>query len=176
MFDPVKLEVEYIEWSNKNFGEVKYIDKSFKYAHQPLLGMIEEFGELLEAETYEEKFDAIGDIVIFMIDYCRCINISYFEIYSPNFYISEYFDILNSDIRSRIMKVLAKIAHHHLKFEQNIRKDENHSIEVYRLLVYLYYLLYRFSAANDIVFEECIQTTWGHVKQRNWKNDKVKEE
>ena len=63
-------------WSYQNFGQ------SVGYGHRPLLGVGEEVGELMHAhlkmeqgirlsEDHETKRkDAVGDILIYLMDYC----------------------------------------------------------------------------------------------------------
>ena len=70
-----KLQAEMYEWTKYNFPEA--------LPYQPILGLIEELGELAHAHLKQEqkirmnedheaqKKDAIGDIVIFLIDYCN---------------------------------------------------------------------------------------------------------
>jgi NTP pyrophosphatase (non-canonical NTP hydrolase) len=75
--DLVKFQREVQFWSKKNFPKGK------KY--QPLLGATEELGELChihlkteqgirgydsQEKSVSEKLDAIGDIVIYLADYC----------------------------------------------------------------------------------------------------------
>ena len=72
-----ELQSAAMRWATKNFPNAK--------PYQPLLGIAEEVGELchahLKAEqgirnaTYEDKVDAVGDIVIFMLHYCNLNNI-----------------------------------------------------------------------------------------------------
>ncbi len=70
-----KLQKEAAEWTQNNFG--------VHPAWHPLLGIQEEVGELSHAhlkseqgirgssdEHRSEKIDAIGDIVIYLADYC----------------------------------------------------------------------------------------------------------
>lgn len=78
--DLTKLQHEVGEWARKNFGE--------RPSDDPLLGVGEEFGELCHAHlkqkqkirTGEDHFvkikDAVGDIVIFLCDYCHVRGIS----------------------------------------------------------------------------------------------------
>jgi NTP pyrophosphatase (non-canonical NTP hydrolase) len=71
------IQEEHAIWSARNFG-------SDRPAYQPLLGAVEELGELAHAhlkqeqnirgdsERHEEEaMDAIGDIAIYLIDYCN---------------------------------------------------------------------------------------------------------
>ena len=78
-----KLQQEQKEWSNYNFSN--------RTNYQPLLGIVEEVGELAHAHLKFEqnvrinedhlakKKDAIGDIVIFLSDYCTMNNIDFQE-------------------------------------------------------------------------------------------------
>lgn len=71
-----QLQQENAEWTAKNFPNKK--------RHHPLLGIVEEVGELSHAHlkdeqgirgTFEEHFnskcDAAADIIIFLCDYCN---------------------------------------------------------------------------------------------------------
>lgn len=72
-------------WVTANFnGHYKQLDTDSFYlcAHQPLLGMVEELGELSHAHLKVEqgirtnedheaaRKDAIGDLLIYLLDYC----------------------------------------------------------------------------------------------------------
>jgi len=78
MIRTLQMEVE--EWQKRNFFNKK--------PHQPLLGIVEEVGELSHAHLKLEqgirgtpqehklaKVDAVGDIVIYLCDYCTQNNI-----------------------------------------------------------------------------------------------------
>ena len=68
------------EWSRRNFGD--------QPSHRPLLGLVEEVGELCHAHLKREQgirtnedhvlqqIDAIGDIMIYLLDYCGREGIS----------------------------------------------------------------------------------------------------
>ncbi len=75
-----QLQDEHRIWSRENFG--------VSPSYQPLLGIMEEVGELShahlkseqgirgsQAEHYSAKIDAVGDIVIFLASYCTENNI-----------------------------------------------------------------------------------------------------
>lgn len=53
-------------WSLANFGSQKGLG-----CLVPLLGVIEEIDEYCRGVAIEEKEDAIGDICIFLLDYCK---------------------------------------------------------------------------------------------------------
>jgi NTP pyrophosphatase (non-canonical NTP hydrolase) len=74
-----QLQAEQLNWVKHNFGD--------RPSWQPLLGAVEELGELCHAhlkasqgirisEPHQEaKIDAIGDIIIYLADYCSAENI-----------------------------------------------------------------------------------------------------
>ena len=77
----VKLDLDELQsqvaaWSRKNFGD--------QPSYRPLLGVVEEVGELCHAHLKGEQGirhtaaelvamqkDAVGDIVIYLLDYCE---------------------------------------------------------------------------------------------------------
>jgi NTP pyrophosphatase (non-canonical NTP hydrolase) len=76
--DLTELQFQHKAWLAKNFPNQKL--------HEPLLGLMEEVGELAHAhlkhdqeirglaeikQAYEKKEDAIGDIVIYLASYCN---------------------------------------------------------------------------------------------------------
>ena len=71
-----RLQEEQGEWAMRNFGA--------RPSHQPLLGAVEELGELAHAHLKSEqgirgaqehhaesKRDAVADIIVFLADYCN---------------------------------------------------------------------------------------------------------
>lgn len=71
-----QLQKEVGEWSCKNFPN--------NQPYHPLLGVQEEVGELAHAhlkmeqairgstaQHFAEKFDAVGDIIVYLADYCE---------------------------------------------------------------------------------------------------------
>ena len=80
MFNLNKFQREQMEWTNKNFPNQK--------PYQPLLGIMEEVGELSHAhlkaeqdirgtqeEHYYAKVDAVADILVFLAGYCNQVGI-----------------------------------------------------------------------------------------------------
>ena len=74
-----KLQEEQAPWVKKNFGD--------RPSYWPLLGVVEEVGELCHAhlkneqgirvneDHFENKRDAVADIVIYLADYCQAEGI-----------------------------------------------------------------------------------------------------
>ena len=75
------------DWATKNFG-------AGRPSYWPLLGVVEEVGELCHAHlkgeqgvrTNEDHLanakDAVGDILIYMMDYCECMGFDMEEIFN----------------------------------------------------------------------------------------------
>ena len=79
-----QLQRETAVWQHRNFPSSK--------PHHPLLGLVEEVGELSHAHLKQEqgirgtvesyrskKIDAVGDIVIFLANYCTQQGLSFEE-------------------------------------------------------------------------------------------------
>ena len=71
-----RLQLEVTRWAERNFHR--------RESYQPLLGLMEEVGELAHAHLKEEQGirgtpeelqaearDAVGDIIIYLADYCN---------------------------------------------------------------------------------------------------------
>lgn len=71
MKDLMELSKEIGEWSTQNFGEQesKLTPGHTLGSVAPFLGIVEELGELLSAETIPEMIDAISDCGIYSLDY-----------------------------------------------------------------------------------------------------------
>jgi NTP pyrophosphatase (non-canonical NTP hydrolase) len=78
MVSIVALQHEHNKWLNHNFPNQR--------AHEPLLGLMEEVGELAHAhlksaqgireiDAEMDKVDAVGDIFIYLMSYCNSNNI-----------------------------------------------------------------------------------------------------
>lgn len=85
--DLTVLQTEAREWQKKNFG----LDRP---AHWPLIGVVEELGELAHAHLKREQGirlnedhiakakDAVGDIVVFLADYCTAMDFDFGQVVS----------------------------------------------------------------------------------------------
>ena len=74
MIDLKQIQSAVGAWAVKNFGN--------QASYLPLLGVVEELGELCHAHVkleqgirtnedhWEGKIDAVGDVVIYLLDYC----------------------------------------------------------------------------------------------------------
>lgn len=163
------LMEEYTIWSNKNFGPLQVLENGYKYAHQPLLGIFEEIGELDNVikngstDQSSDICDAVGDIMIFMLDYCRCMYIPIEE-------------ITNSVCAANyaFMNIIGELAHHHLKLEQNIRGTKDlHRKKIMYMLQALFTQLVMLARTYYLDFDECLAKTWNIVKMRDWTKNRA---
>lgn len=153
-----ELQSEVGAWSQRNFPNAK--------PYQPLLGVQEELGELVEAHSQFmtrrvgriDIEDALADLVIFLADYCERNS------YSMRWRLAEPARPIEG-----LQVAVGRLAHAHLKTEQGIRGNEREleslaqkSIE--QILCYAH----DYASVYGIDFYRCIDDTWRQVKRRDW--------
>lgn len=147
------IQAEQKEWSERNFGK--------QPAHRPLLGIIEELCEFEESGNREEMLDAIGDISIYMIDYCVKRDWSMQSIWESSKFIKISYGSTYALVRW--------LAHSQLKGEQNIRGgSEVHDAKLRSMLEHVVFKVSNTCQALDMSFVDVVQAVWDKVKQRNW--------
>jgi hypothetical protein len=145
-----QLQFEVGEWSRRNFPN--------NTRTHPLLGIIEEIGELDAAVGAEDINDAIADAVIYLADYCSRNSLTVPSSYEGNL---------------EIHQILGDLCHYHLKGEQGIRHSPEEILtlkenSVARLLEWL-----RLQCEFDESFDRIVLQTWAKVSQRDWRKNKV---
>jgi len=160
MISYTKLQTESKDWVLKNFG--------VRPKHQPLLGMFEEYGELMLAEKLDEIKDAVADIAIFLIDFCNANDLNLDQVLYMN--KKEDLSWLDSGaLLAGIATSIGKIAHHYLKREQGIRGDVKfHTEQIEVRVSQLVGFLQEFSRQGSFNFEDTVQMVWRSVSKRNW--------
>lgn len=143
-------------WSLANFGSQKGLG-----CLMPLLGIVEEVKEFEEALDLPEQEDALGDICIFLMDYCKRSGM---ELDFPL-----QFDLTNDDLGYYV----GNLSHIRLKRIQGIRGMENlaafRSYEydyVYSLLAACETAAVKFSVGG--IFEIACRTWDNVVSKRKW--------
>jgi hypothetical protein len=134
----------------------------------PLLGIIEEAGELSEADCKRSLLgiaDALADIMIFALDYCSGMGWDVGALWTmPSSTGPAGF--------AGILQFLGKLSHAHLKAAQGIRVNEDHVAEGQKALAGLFAWL----RARDSGIVEKTEETWQKVRKRDWKADPAKAE
>jgi NTP pyrophosphatase (non-canonical NTP hydrolase) len=150
------------DWSRKNFPN--------NTAMNPLLGLAEEIGELAEATAmgnFDKITDSIGDIMVYMADYCSRRDGFNLASMTSNRTVLPYrsFDITGIVIEQ------GKLFRAVLKAQQGIRglSDEHTTREKLALIAIIVHVR---DYQQSVSFEEVVELTWGKVKQRDWQKDK----
>lgn len=150
------MQRQLAEWQARNFANVDDRDLA--------LGIVEELGEYFEAETEEDRRDAIGDVLI----YCGQLLARNWIKLSAN--ISNHGDRDGVSAR-RVIVAAGMICHAALKRHQKIRGFDDH--EKYRdelsaLALVLTRILAREETLRAIYLE-----VGAKVLQRDWKANPV---
>lgn len=158
MIDWHTLQVEHAEWTHENFGA--------QSAHQPLLGLVEETGELEIAFSEEEKIDAVADCMIYWVGLCT----------SMGFDADTLIDRAHAnhlEPTATFQRTLGVLAHYVLKLEQNIRQERaERNREIARSALEDYArLVGKAAGLLEVDFDSAVQNTWNAVKKRNWKKN-----
>lgn len=158
-----RLQTESAKWVERNFAP--------RPASHPMLGVVEELGELAEAQAAtpgEEGYldrvkDACADAVIFMVDLCNATGIKFREVYdsSTPFLPGEFFDYFAE---------LGRCCHAVLKMEQGIRGSrEEHVKNLTANLRLVLQGVREVAAFHEFDLLEQVLATWGEVSRRNWR-------
>jgi NTP pyrophosphatase (non-canonical NTP hydrolase) len=160
MIDWPELQKEVGEWSVKNFGT--------QPPERRILGMIEELGELAHCvvkqeqkirtntSTMQKEWDAVGDLIIYMLDFCYSINLDLSSIIQQDDNRTALTGIWTAPLIFDVCKKLGVLAELESNGDKLIQLDKI----VLNLKIYC--------IAKDFNFESVVQTTWDKVKQRNW--------
>jgi hypothetical protein len=154
------MQQEVMQWSLYNFGD--------QGAYRPLLGIFEEMDECAEARDradLPEVRDAVGDICIYMLNYCALRSWSFSDIYDGRCAATSM-EVGND------LAIIGKLSHHHLKGEQCIRgKAEAHDFAAKFILGHLLWKLELLCEDCHVLFHAVVQETWGKVRQRDWRKN-----
>lgn len=108
------LQIDVAQWSTTNFGfqQSKQDPDMFLDSLAPLMGMAEEIGEWMEAETKPDQRDALGDLLVYLLDYTSREGLLLQRVPER---------ILEADPMVEILGSLGKLFHATLKRHQGIR-------------------------------------------------------
>lgn len=161
MFNFKQLQEEQIPWVKHNFGK--------RPSWMPLSGIVEEYGEYLEAQQTSDKdgqIDALADIVIFLSDYCT----------ARSWDLQAFWDA-RSDISDLVEDViyLGRMHHCHLKMEQKIRaSQEEHDERLQKTIILFLANLEERARLLDKNLVKIVEEVWNVVKLRDWKKERAK--
>lgn len=164
--DPEKFQGQVMNWAISNFPTTA--------KHQPLLGIVEEVGELIEAcvaKDVKEIKDACGDIMIFMAHYCGVNGYSLLDCVVAE---AETFSVMTwtpLDALTSVPVMVGKLCHAHLKMEQQIRTGEKHSDTAKKAIGQIAGCLRIILSQYEVDLMDVMEKIWGEVSQRNWKKN-----
>lgn len=160
------LQFELETWLNHNFPNTTS-DEQFK-------GIVEEIGELAEADIIykadplpakkELVKDAVGDIVIYLTNYCT----------KNNFRLADCVTNVSGKLAGNglygIWIQAGKLAHADLKHAQGIRKytNERYISEARRAIACLYIGLSNYCISINCHISDCIETAYRAISKRDW--------
>lgn len=163
------LQKDQAAWCDYNFGKRK--------PHQPFLGLVEEFGELLEAKAKNDRAaidDAIADIAIFGADLATSYGHDLGEIVTEAHAKLKERSDPDDFTWDQISIANGRIGHHILKLEQGIRgTPEEHLRGIRDNLANVFFVLFAVCIAGwtKTNLESLTAEVWMKVRQRDWKKD-----
>jgi hypothetical protein len=135
---------------------------------QPLMGIVEEFGELCDAgpirtegQRNPEADDALADIVIFLADYCSAMG---WELEAVAMRKRQHWQY------EPLSRHIGKLCHHHLKRHEGIRGDAGHHDAQGQLAAAKLWSRLCWKAGGKRVLMKLVKSTWAKVRQRDWRN------
>lgn len=162
LFSEIQIEVG--EWSSDNFPGQPDVN--------PLMGSGEEMGELadtikLDEEPDDEELDAVGDILVYLADFCAIRGLDYQKVYElSKERTPEYDNIFQEWIVAK-----GQLNRSVLKQRQGIRLDEDRVGEdaEYDSLARILCALESFTDERGYTIEDAINFAWyDEVIDREW--------
>ena len=163
-----EIQAELKVWTEYNFGKQESII--------PIMGMIEELGELTHAHLKElqgirksdflaDKKDAIADITIYLLNYFNCIDVDIKIIDKlNNITFNTTHRSYTDDLIFKLSSEIGNLSK--LTFYDSSYKATNFDYNVlYRILS----SLYSYAKCIKLDFITIINETWETVKLRDWK-------
>jgi hypothetical protein len=155
-----QLQEEQKPWTKHNFGD--------RPSWMPLMGVIEEIGEMMEAliaEDEEAFQDGIADCIVFMSDFCIAMEFDFEEI--TNQHVEREF----WGHGDRALAIFgARLSHSYLKKAQGIRgTPELHDRDMMQACTQIFKWLDKACSARGIDIEYLVGNVWEQVRKRDFK-------
>lgn len=170
MLDPEDFQGEVMRWAMHNFPSAQ--------VHEPLLGVVEEIGELYNAHSIikrpenggaekreQEIDDAVGDIMVFLAHYCGLNGFSLISCVTT--YGAEDHPMFNPFPLWGLVEASGRLCHAHLKASQKIRG--NHRENAQQQIGNIVASLRSLCKNQKQELTEIVDHVWGEVKKRDWK-------
>jgi len=158
-----QIQAELKVWTLHNFGQQESII--------PIMGMIEELGELTHAHLKEfqgirksdflsDKKDAIADITIYLLNYFNCIdkNINVVDMTKISKYVTT--EIIRNKVKGNDCIIELNILIGYIRDNEKLYKTIASDILG---------IICTYCALYNINFITTVNEVWKQVKQRDWK-------
>lgn len=172
-----QIQREMIGWQNRNFPG--------RPTWQPLVGLVEEVGELglaIKQRDEKEIVDAIGDIMIYMTDLCNGMGVDLDQEWGDA--TSFRFIWRNEDQIQGVQSLVryhqeivihtGRLCHAFLKDSQGIRMHENHRkaarVAMTRIMHYLDDMTMDLEEKSSV--EGITDHVWDKVSKRDWQKNR----
>lgn len=164
--DLIKLQTDLCKWLGYNFPNTSS-DEQFK-------GIVEEIGELVEADIIyradplpakkELVKDAVGDIIIYLTNYCTKNDISL------AYCAADASGKVHGNGIYGIVISIGRLSHADLKHQQKIRAytTERYLQEARSQIASIYIGLSNYCMTIDCSIDECIETAYRAILKRDW--------
>lgn len=197
MVDLLAIQKEQAAWSVRNFGhqhqrypllglieECLEFDEAWKQKEDVSLKQMSMMSGSLPATVvdssldalfssslghlYADIDDAVGDIGIYMLDYCGKTGLQLHYLWQSRRFLdgrtaARWFDLA---------PLARKLAHHQLKGEQGIRgTPEEHAREIERTCQALLAHLERICESRGKNFPDILEAVWAKISKRDWKKN-----
>ena len=157
-----EIQAELKVWTIYNFGQQESI--------MPIMGMIEELGELTHAHLKElqgirksdflaDKKDAIADITIYLLNYFNCVDKDVSLIENVINFENEGY---NND------EIILNISHKLGVLSENQMYNKSKVVDT-RYLSYILFSLKEYAENIELDLLTIVNETWETVKLRDWK-------
>lgn len=166
-----RVQKEVGEWSRANFGEqVSRHNGACLGSTAPLLGIGEEIGELLAANTTDDRKDAIGDIMVYLCDWAARDGVSLADV------VSEPRDAYHATGLTDVMVGFGQMCHATLKRHQGIRGFDDRKVYQKAIAKAVRLLFNGLDSYSRLNCSGCaavqLSTTWTKVvAKRDWKKN-----
>ena len=159
-----QLQNEQREWTTRNFPHQTDLE--------PILGLIEEFGEREQALTVDEELDAIGDIIIFGAAACSRFGFELPMLMSEaESAAANGGSLTRAAAPGQLLRMLGKLAHHTLKRHQGIRGPlDERTQSIRESLVGLFEVVVRRAQVHKKTVLEVSEEVWSRVQKREWRS------
>lgn len=162
LFSEIQIEVG--EWSSNNFPGQPDVN--------PLLGSIEEVGELAECINFEStpsesELDAVGDILVYLADFCSIRGLDYQKSYE----MSQNVELDTSDFFQEWSIAIGRLNRSVLKQRQGIRLEEDRvgTEAEQKALAKILSAIENLANERGYSIEEAIKFAWyDEVSDREW--------